>query len=77
MTIHYQPTPSTTFHQYTLGRLDFINYHNFESINDSYSDLIQKVMGFIDLVAPIKSTWVKENWQEWFGSEVSVILKEI
>ena len=34
-------------------------------------------MGFIDLVAPIKSTWVNENWQEWFGSEVSVILKEI
>ena len=41
-----------------LGRLDFPNYHNFENINDAYANFIQKVMGAIDLVAPIK---VKAN----------------
>ena len=27
------------------GRVDFPNYHNFENINDAYSNFIQKVMG--------------------------------
>ena len=35
--------------------VDFPNHHNFENVNDAYSDFIQKVMGVVDLVAPIKS----------------------
>ena len=46
---------SADIYEEALGRVDFPNYHNFENINDAYSNFIQKVMGVIDLVAPIKS----------------------
>ena len=54
-----------------LGRVDFQNYHNFENINYTYSNFIQKVMGVIDLVAPIKLRRIKQNSQEWFDGEVA------
>ena len=54
-----------------LGRVDFPNYRNFENINDAYSNFIQKVMGVIDLVPPIKSRRIKQNSQEWFDGEVA------
>ena len=44
---------SADIYEEALGRADFPNY--FENINDAYSNFIQKVMGVIDLVAPIKS----------------------
>ena len=47
-----------------LGRVDFPSYHNFVNINDAYSNFIQKVMGVIDLVAPIKWRRIKQNSQE-------------
>ena len=56
---------SADIYEEALGRVDFSNYHNFENINDVYSNFIQKVMGVIDLVAPIKSR------QEWFDGEVA------
>ena len=46
---------SADIYEEDLGRVDFPNYYNFENINDAYSNFIQKVMGVIDLVAPIKS----------------------
>ena len=46
---------SADIYEEALGRVDFPNYNNFENINDAYSNFIQKVMGVIDLVAPIKS----------------------
>ena len=52
-----------------MGRVDFPNYHNLANINDSYSKFIKKVMGVIDLVAPIKSRQIKQNSQEWFDGE--------
>ena len=54
-----------------LGRLDFLNYHKFENIKDAYSNLIQKAMEVIDLVATIKSKRIKQNSQEWFEGEVA------
>ena len=62
---------STDIYEEALGRVDFPNYHNFENINDAYSNFIQKVMGVIDLVAPIKSRRIKQNSQEWFNGEVA------
>ena len=62
---------SADIYEEALGRVDFPNYHNFENINDAYSNFIQKVMGVIDLVAPIKSRWIKQNSQEWFYGEVA------
>ena len=33
-------------HEDTLDKVDFPNYHNFESINDAHSNFIQKVMAY-------------------------------
>ena len=52
-----------------MGRVDFPNYNNIENINDAYSNFIWKVIGVIDLVAPIKSRRIKQNSQEWFDGE--------
>ena len=62
---------SVYIYEEVLGRVDFPNYHNFENINDAYSNFIQKVMGVIDLVAPLKSRRIKQNSQEWIDGEVA------
>ena len=54
-----------------MGRVDFPNYNNIENINDAYSNFIWKVIGVIDLVAPIKSRRIKQNSQELFDGEVA------
>ena len=54
-----------------MGRVDFPNYHNFENINDAYSNFTQNVMGFIDPIAPIKSRRIKQNSQEQFDGKVA------
>ena len=63
---------SADIYEEVLSRIDFPNYHNFENVNDAYSNFIQKVMGAIDPVAPVKSRRIKQNSQEWFDSEVAV-----
>ena len=62
---------SADIYEVALGRVDFPNYRNFENINDAYSNFIQKFIGVIDLVAPIKSRRIKQNLQEWFDGEVA------
>ena len=62
---------SAVIYEEALGKVDFPNYHNFDNIDDAYSNFIQKVMGVIDLVAPIKSRGIKQNSQEWFDGEVA------
>ena len=54
-----------------VSRLDFPNYNNFENTKDAYSKFIQKVIGIINLVAPVKSNWIKQNYQEWLDDEVA------
>ena len=46
---------SADIYEEALGRVDFPNYSNIENIDDAYSNFIQKVVGPIDLVAPLKS----------------------
>ena len=62
---------SADIYEEALGRVDFPNYHIFENINDAYSNFIQKVMGVIDLVAPIKSRrmmmMMMMNCFFWYG----------
>ena len=43
----------------------------FETSDILTSNFIQKVMGVVDLVAPIKSRGIKQNSQEWFDGEVA------
>ena len=45
---------SADIYEEVLGRLDFPSYHNFENIDDVYSNFIQKIMRVINLVAHIK-----------------------
>ena len=45
---------SIYFYEESVGRSNFPDYHNFENIN-AYSSFIQKVMGFTDLILPVKS----------------------
>ena len=62
---------SAYIYEEALGRVDLPNCHNFENINDAYSNFFQKVMEVVDLVAPIKSRQIKQNPQEWFDGEVA------
>ena len=62
---------SADIYEEALGRLHFPNCHNFENIKDTYSNFIQKVMGVIDLVAPIILRRITQNPQEWVDGEVA------
>ena len=62
---------SAYIYEEALGRVDLPNCHNFENINDAYSNFFQKVTEVVDLVAPIKSRQIKQNPQEWFDGEVA------
>ena len=53
-----------------LGKVNFPNYENFSDVNKTYENFIQKLMSFIDKLAPFKSKRVKGNSQEWFDGEV-------
>ena len=68
---HLLKNYSAVIYEEALGRLDFPNYHYFENINDVYSNFIQKVIGVIDVVVPIKSRRIKLNSQEWFDVEIA------
>ena len=68
---------SADIYEEVLSRIDFPNYHNFENVNDAYSNFIQKVMGMIDLLAPIKSRQMKQNSQQWFDGEVERLIQLI
>ena len=60
---------SAYIYEEALRKVDFPNYQNFENINNAY--FFQKVMGVIDLVAPIKTRRIKQNLQKWFHGEVA------
>ena len=62
---------SAVIYEEAPGKVDFPYYHNFDNIDDTYSNFIQKVMGVTDLVAPIKLRRIKQNSQEWFDSDVA------
>ena len=51
------------------------NYQNYNDINEAYNDFIQKIVGVIDKVAPIKERRVKQNSQEWLDWEITDEIK--
>ena len=63
------------FFEKELSRLNFPNYQNVNDINEAYNDFIQKIMNFIDKVAPLKERQVKKNSQEWFDGEIADEIK--
>ena len=42
-----------------LSISNFPNYQNYNDINETYNDFIQKIMSVIDKVAPIKESRIK------------------
>ena len=58
-----------------LSKLNFPNYQNYQDINEACNDFIQKIMNFIDKVAPMKERRVKQNSQEWFDREITDEIK--
>ena len=67
-----------SFKNYTIDgyekavvEINFPEYKKVNSVNDAYSNFIQKLTEVIDKVAPVKSKRIKRNSQEWFDSEIS------
>ena len=54
-----------------LVEINFPEYKKFDSVNDAYSNFIEKLVDVTDKVAPVKSKGIKKNSQEWFDSEIS------
>ena len=57
-------------------RIDFVLliqtlYENIITINEAYSNFIQKLTSVIEEIAPCKTKRVKGNSKEWFDSVVS------
>ena len=60
-----------------LSKLNFINYQNFNEINEAYHDFIRKIMSVIEKVPPIKERQVKQNSQEWLMEKLPMKLKNV
>ena len=54
-----------------MVEINFPEYKKVNSVNDAYSNFIQKLTEVIGKVAPVKSKTIKRNYQEWFYSEIS------
>ena len=54
-----------------MVEINFPEYKKVNSVNDAYSNFIQKLTKVIDKVAPVKSKRIKRNYQQWFYSEIS------
>ena len=50
-----------------LVEINFLDYKNFDNVNDAYSNFILKLMEVIDKVASVKNKRIKRNSQDWFG----------
>mgnify|MGYP001792126289 FL=1 len=58
-----------------LESSNFLNYENFEDIDEAYFDFSRKLTSVIDKVAPMREIRVKNNSPEWFDREISEALK--
>ena len=54
-----------------LKKINFPDYNIFSNINMAYKDLVEKILGEVDKIAPYKVLRVKNNTQDWFDSEVA------
>ena len=52
-----------------LSKLTFPNYQNHNDNNEACNDFIQKTMGVIDKVMPMKEWRITQNYQEWFDGK--------
>ena len=61
-----------------LRDINFPNYDEFSNVNTAYSDLIERVTGVINKIAPMKQSRIKSNSQDWFDGEVAekIVIRE-
>ena len=62
---------SALAYEEALKKVKFHNYETFISLNEAYSNFIQKLTSVIDEIAPCKTKRVKGNSKESFDSVVS------
>ena len=53
-----------------LSEIPFPNYTNFECVSAAYEDFVNKLLGVIDMVAPLKEIRIKGNSKSWFDSDI-------
>ena len=58
-----------------LKNVAFPDYSKYESVDDAYDDLINKLIEVIEGIAPIKRVRVKGNTKEWFDEEIHNAIK--
>ena len=49
------------YYNEALKQLDFPNYEIFDDVNEVYSNFFQKIMAFIEKIAPYRSKQVKKE----------------
>ena len=57
-----------------LSKLDISNYQNYNDINKTDNDFIQKIKGITIKVAPIKESWISViqsdiSYKKWFNKK--------
>ena len=53
-----------------LSEISFPNYTNFECVSAAYEDFVNKLLGVIDMVAPLKEMRIKGNSKSCFDSDI-------
>ena len=54
-----------------LLKLNFPNYQNYNKINETDINFIQKIMSVIDKVAPTTERLVRQNSNKWFDRKMT------
>ena len=53
-----------------LSEISFPNYTNFKCVSAAYEDFVNKLLGVIDMVAPLKEIRIKGDSKSWFDSDI-------
>ena len=57
-----------------LQKVFFSNYECFSCIDAGYTDFLNKLMKFVNKIAPSKEIRIKNNTQEWFDREIAELI---
>ena len=57
-----------------LNKVNFPNYLESADVDSAYSDFSERLLGVINLLAPIKNSRIKTNNKEWYDGEVAELI---
>ena len=52
-----------------LSKLNFPNYRNYNKINKTYNDFIQKFISVTGIITDIKERRLRQNFHKWFDGK--------